>query len=88
MADVINTFEEASSFKVSKSNVLKDNWEEIELCGGNDMYVDFYSRMGISSMREIAPPPKTCPGDEVKRTTKVHPESASIQKLMMPSSLL
>jgi len=88
MADLLNIFEEASSFKVSKSNVLKDNWEEIELCGGNDLNVDFYSRIGISSMREIWLPPKTCPGDEVRRITKVHPEAASIQKLMMPSSLL
>lgn len=52
--DVVISLEEASKFEVSKSNV-KEAWEEIELCGGHDVYLDYFDKIGISSISEITP---------------------------------
>ena len=48
------SLEEASNFEVSKSNV-KEAWEEIELCGGHDMCLDYFEKIGISSISEMVP---------------------------------
>merc|ERR1712183_738034 len=47
VGDVLMSFEESSKFEVSKSNVLEETWEEIEMCGGHDVYVDILKRLEL-----------------------------------------
>jgi len=80
LADVLNALEESSKFTVSKSNTVVDSWEEIEMCGGHDMYVDVWSKLGISSMKEVNPAGlPTCSAG--RRTTAIHPHSDAYQEL-------
>lgn len=71
MADLANALEEGSTFTVSKSDTAEARYEQTEVCGGHDMYVDLFSRLGISSMRDVnAPLP--CAGNG-RRATETHP---------------
>jgi len=56
VGDALMSFEESSKFQVSKSNVLEETWEDIEMCGGHNVYVDFFEKIGVTSLTEIIPP--------------------------------
>ena len=71
MADLANAFEEGNTFTVSKSDTAEARYKQTEVCGGHDMYVDLFSRLGIRSMRDVnAPLP--CAGNG-RRATETHP---------------
>mmetsp|Transcript_16548 Transcript_16548/g.29146 ORF Transcript_16548/g.29146 Transcript_16548/m.29146 type:complete len:657 (-) Transcript_16548:65-2035(-) len=88
IADILNAFENASTFTVENSLGVEDGSEQIEICGGQDMYVDLFSQLGISSFEPLTPTLK-CPGDEQRLSaTEVHPLSAAFDVTGFPFHLL
>jgi len=82
--DLLNALEEGSNFTVSKTNTLEERYENVEMCGGHDMFIDSWSRYGISSMRDLNPPPKCAAGG--RRTTEIHPYTDLFQEAWSQSN--
>ena len=55
VSDALSSFEDSSKFEVSRTNVLIETWGEIEMCGGHDAHVDWFDKIGISSLMESDP---------------------------------
>ena len=65
--DLLMKFEDASKFEVTKTKGAIETWEEVELCGGHDVYVDYFEKIGIDSLLDITViPPCT---EQQRRTT-------------------